>query len=99
VRQTEIVEQLLCVTKAIPDLKLIIFDPVSRYRGGQENSNEDATRFIEAAERIAKATGATVLLLHHANKGSMSAEERNQNAARGASALTDGARWQMNLRT
>lgn len=99
VSATEYVERLLATVADIPDLRLIVLDPASRFRGGQENSNEDATRFVEALERIAQHTGATVLVLHHANKGSSSSDEQSQTASRGASALTDGVRWQMNLRT
>ena len=99
VKTTEYVERLLATVADIPDLRLIVLDPASRFRGGQENANEDATRFVEALERIAQHTGATVLILHHANKGSSSSDEQSQTASRGASALTDGVRWQMNLRT
>ena len=87
------------VAKKIKDLKLIIIDPASRFRGGIENSAEDVTRFIEQLEYIKKHTGATVLVAHHANKGSSSATESHQNASRGSSAFTDGVRWQMNLAT
>lgn len=81
------------------DLKLIVIDPISRFRGGEENSNEDATRFVEALETIAKRTGATVMVSHHTNKGSYQADgDPSQGAARGASALTDGLRFQMDLR-
>lgn len=94
---TKYVECLIATAKQIPNLKLIIFDPASRFRGGDENSAQDTTRFVEAIERVAKATGATVLFAHHTNKGSSQAAEASQNASRGSSALTDGVRWQMNL--
>lgn len=97
VERTALVRRLAATAKLIPDLQLIIIDPVSRFRGGEENSNEDATRFIEALECLAKATGATVLVAHHSNKGSASANEATQNSARGASALTDGTRWHLAL--
>jgi len=80
------------------DLKLIIIDPASRFRGGDENSAPDSTRFVQACEKIAEETGATVLLVHHTNKGSKEGEI-NQHAARGSSAFIDGVRWSMNVRT
>lgn len=90
--------RITALAEQIKDLKLIIVDPASRFRGGEENSNEDATRFVEALETLAKKTGATMLIAHHTNKGSYSADnEPGQGASRGASALTDGLRWQMNL--
>ena len=57
------------------------------------------TRFVEALEALAKATGAAVLVVHHMNKGSANSPEQSQDASRGSSALTDGVRWQMNLAT
>lgn len=90
-------KQLIETIRLIGNVQLIVIDPVSRFRGGEENSNEDATRFIESLEFVRKATGATLLVAHHANKGSFSADEASQQAARGASAFTDGLRWQMNL--
>lgn len=95
--RTNFVERLCATVEKLPDLKGIIIDPVSRFRGGNENQAEDATRFVEAAELITKETGATVLLLHHTNKASTQASEQNQGASRGSSALTDGVRLQINL--
>jgi len=97
VSATEIVDRVVALAKQIPDLRLIVIDPGSRFRGGEENSNEDATRFVEALENLAKQTGASVMLAHHTNKGALNSSETNQGASRGASALTDGLRWQMNL--
>lgn len=97
VQRTLLVERLLETVRGIEDLRLIVIDPASRFRGGEENSNEDTTRFVQALEYIAQRTGATILVIHHANKGSHNADEASQNASRGASALTDGVRWQMNL--
>ena len=94
---TDYVDRLALTAQQIPDLKLIIVDPASRFRGGNENAAQDTTRFVEALERLRSATGATVLLVHHTNKGSMNADEVNQGASRGSSALTDGVRWQMSL--
>ena len=97
VTRTDFAERLCATVGEVPDVKLVIIDPVSRFRGGNENGAEDATRFVEAAELIAQGTGATVLLLHHANKASTKDGEQNQGAARGSSALTDAIRFQMNL--
>src|SRR3546814_14499736 len=80
-------------------LKLIVIDPASRFRGGNENSADDVTRFVEQLERLRQETGATVLVCHHANKASMNETTgvRGQAATRGSSAMTDGVRWQLNL--
>ena len=99
VATTGYVDRLLLTVAGIPDLKLIVIDPASRFRGGDENSADDVTRFVEEMERIRQATGATVLVCHHANKASMNESNgmRGQSATRGSSAMTDGVRWQLNL--
>lgn len=94
---TDYVDRLIALAKQIQNLKLIIIDPASRFRGGDENNSTDTTRFVEACEVIAQATSTTVMILHHVNKGSMTASESSQSASRGSSALVDGVRWVMNL--
>lgn len=97
--RTEYADRLLKTADGIPDLKLILIDPASRFKGGEENAAADATRFVEAMEYISQRTWATVLVAHHANKSSMVVGGTSQAAARGSSALTDGVRWQANLST
>lgn len=99
VEATDYVDRLILTVEGIPDLKLIVIDPASRFRGGDENAADDTTRFIEQLERLRHATGATVLVCHHANKASMNpmTGTRGQAATRGSSAMTDGVRWQLNL--
>jgi RecA-family ATPase len=97
VSATVTVDRIAALARLVKDLRLIVIDPGSRFRGGEENSNEDATRFVEALEKLAQQTGATVMLAHHANKNSSTTGDVSQGASRGASALTDGLRWQMNM--
>lgn len=99
VELTELVDRIIVTASQIPDLKLIVIDPVSRFRGGDENAAQDTSRFVEALEKISKATGAAVIAAHHANKSTLNSSEPSQSASRGSSALTDGVRWQMNLAT
>jgi hypothetical protein len=94
---TDYVSRLALTANQIPNLKLIVIDPASRFRGGDEIAAQDTTRFVEALECLRSATGATVLVVHHTNKESVNADDVNQGAARGSSALTDGVRFQMNL--
>ena len=95
--RSALTEQLLLTAQQAKDLKLIILDTASRFRGGDENSNLHATRFVQALEYLALNTGATVLIAHHIGKGASNSKETNQDASRGASALTDSIRWQMAL--
>lgn len=81
---------------------LLIFDPASRLMGvDAEKDNALATRFISLLEELTEELpgNPTVLFAHHVNKSALNQneEEQNQSAARGASALTDGCRLQMNL--
>lgn len=63
--------------------KLIIFDTLARCMlGGDENSARDAGLLVEACDVIKRATGATVLLIHHTNKGG--ASERGSSAFKAA---------------
>ena len=73
------------------EIGLLIVDPVSRFRGGEENSAGDTTRFVQALQYLRDQLNATVLTLHHVNKGAKS-NGSNQNNARGSSAFIDGVR-------
>ena len=98
VSRTNRVEQLIEAANRLTDLKLIIIDPVKRFAGGDENSQEDMTRFVETLEHVRQQTGTNVLALHHANKASQRTDTGlDQGASRGASALTDAVRWQANM--
>jgi hypothetical protein len=69
----------------------IILDPVSRFRGGEENSASDTTRFVQSLQYLRDHLGASVLALHHVNKGAR-VNGTSQNNARGSSAFIDGVR-------
>lgn len=99
VESTNYVDKLLLTVAGITDLKLIVIDPASRFRGGDENSSDDVTRFVEQLERVREATGATILVCHHANKAGLNPHSgvSGQAKGRGSSAMTDGVRWQANL--
>lgn len=92
-RPTALFDELLAVSQGA---RLVIIDPLRRMHCGDENNSSDMTHFVVAMEKLARATGAAVLGLHHANRAS-TADTASQHAARGSSALVDGARWQLNL--
>jgi RecA-family ATPase len=74
---------------------LIVVDPLSRFAGAAaETDNAAATRFVQALESIASSTGATVIVVHHTNKGARANGAGVTSAsARGSSAFVDGVRW------
>lgn len=74
--------------------RLIVLDTLSRIHDLDENSNGAMARLVSTLEYIAATTGASVLYLHHVNKASaLGGLGDQQQAARGASALIDNARW------
>ncbi|HEJ1282085.1 TPA: AAA family ATPase [Pseudomonas aeruginosa] len=74
--------------------RLIVLDTLSRIHQLEENSNSDMCRVIGRLESLAANTGAAVLYLHHTSKTSTREGLLDQQqAARGASALIDNARW------
>lgn len=76
------------------DSRLIILDTLSRAHSYDENKNGEMALLLRTLEYIAKETSATVLFLHHTNKGSArEGQGAEQQSARGASALIDNARW------
>lgn len=76
------------------ETRLIIVDTFSRAHRLDENSNSDMARALSRLEWITRETGAGLLFLHHISKGAgRNGEGGDQHAARGASALTDNARY------
>lgn len=74
--------------------RLIVLDTLSRVHHLDENSNGEMAQLVSRLEQIAYLTGASVLYLHHVNKNSArDGQTGQQQAARGASALIDNARW------
>ena len=92
--RTGMAERIAASALQVPDLRLIVPDPLARFRAGGANGEEEATRFVEALEEIRSGTGATVLVPAHVGKGSTGrGMDDLQDAIRGSSALVDGARW------
>jgi hypothetical protein len=85
--------------RSIPDLRLVVLDPFSRFAGPDaEKDNACATRSVEALEGLAVVTGATVLAGHHTGQAARSgatsgSPDARATAARGVTGLTDAVRW------
>ena len=87
-------QQRADVIKFCDGARLIVLDTLSRIHDRDENSNGDMARLVATLEHVAASTGASVLYLHHVSKGSArEGQTDQQQAARGASALIDNARW------
>lgn len=87
-------QHLARVVEFCTDARLIVLDTLSRIHCLDENSNGDMANLVATLEYVAASTGASVLYLHHVSKGSArEGQTDQQQAARGASALIDNARW------
>lgn len=92
VHQTALVDQIAEVANLIPNLRWIVLEPASRFRGGKANDEDDATRFVEAMEALKKATGAGVLTAAHVSQAGLK-EGGGAEIVRGSTAFVDGVRW------
>lgn len=60
---------LITQAREIPGLGLIVLDTLARVMvGGDENSGQDMSRLVAHAGQIQRATGATVMFIHHYGK-------------------------------
>ena len=96
ISETPVFTQLMLAVEPFDQLGLIVIDTAIRFRGGSENDSSDTSLFISLCERLAKKTGATVLVVTHTNK--QAAGQNNQNTIRGSSALVDNARLVLSMR-
>ena len=94
---------LLTLEREIAELRprLLVFDTLNRVLAGiSENDNAAMGRVVAEVERLIAATSTAALVLHHTSKATaLQGQGDAQQAARGASAITDNARWQCNLVT
>ena len=99
ISRTDLGDRIVATAQQVPDCKLIIADPLSRFRGGSANGEEEATRFVEALEYVRKETGCTIIVPSHTGKDAGRTRDGSQHAVRGSSALVDGMRWVATLMT
>lgn len=80
----------------LPDLRLVVIDPLQAFVLADVNADPAAAQFLwSAMAELATATGATVLLTHHMRKDGMlriAGGDDAREAIRGTTALVDGAR-------
>lgn len=76
------------------DWAAVIFDPLARFAGVDENDNAAATRAVSTIERFTEAPGnPAVIVVHHTSQASRQSRSSDATAARGGTAWTDGMRW------
>ncbi len=84
------VRSFITAVEELPEMPaLIVLDTLSRCLvGADENGQRDMTRVVDSLDAIRKATGATVLLVHHTRKAGDT--ERGSTVLRGAVDLMMG---------
>jgi hypothetical protein len=99
-RQKDEVGALLALLDSLPNPRLLILDPLLKFHTLDENSNNEMNQFMELMGQIAERAGVAVILVHHTAKGKSNGntDSEHQEAARGASAIINEARWQASLR-
>ena len=98
--QTDEVGALLSLLNSLPNPRLLILDPLVKFHTLDENSNNEMNQFMELMGQIAERARVAVILVHHTAKGKAAgaSDGEHQEAARGASAIINEARWQASLR-
>ena len=99
-RQKDEVGALLALLDSLPNPRLLILDPLLKFHTLDENSNNEMNQFMELTGQIAERARVAVILVHHTAKGKSNGntDGDHQEAARGASAIINEARWQASLR-
>jgi hypothetical protein len=87
---TPLVDQIAAAP--IKELAMITFDPAINFGVGERFVNDNEHSLILAAKHIVRRTGACVRYVHHTGKDAARNQVMDQYAARGGSALSDGAR-------
>lgn len=78
----------------IEGARLVIIDTMRRIHQLDENDNGMMSALLAILEQLCAELGVTIIFLHHTSKG---AAHGDVQASRGASALTDNARWILRL--
>ena len=73
--------------------RLVILDPLADLFDLDENGNREGRAIVQALRQLSLLTGAGVLGVHHQNKASMLAGEKNHQSGRGSSKFGAGCRW------
>lgn len=86
--------------EALPDLALVVLDPLTLFVGGDTNDNALGAALMGELNRLASNTGAAVMMIHHfakAGSGKITGLSDARNAVLGASAWVNNGRWTLVL--
>ena len=92
--------ELRAQLEAMPDLALVVLDPLTLFVGGDTNDNTVGAAFMGELNQLAARTGAAIVLVHHFAKsasGKIGGLSDARNAVLGAGAWVNNARWSLVL--
>lgn len=103
--RVELIDGNLAPTEAVSDLleiaqsaRLVIVDPLRQVHLQDENHSNAMSAVVSVFKRVARKTNAAVLFAHHHSRAaSTHGYGDSAEASRGSTALTDDARWQLNV--
>ena len=92
---TEFWRELRDELRCMPNLRLVVLDPLSHFAAvNLDNDNRAAAALMAMLGALAAETGAAVMLVHHMSKSAVPTSLTDaRTAIRGASALVDNGRW------
>ena len=99
---TPVAQELVEELQAIPNLKLVCFDPLQAFTTGNvSSSNEAGQLWGSYCANISARLGCTTLTIHHLNKGALTNDSddamSHRAEIRGASSITDSVRFALSL--
>ena len=91
-------QELAFLREAAKGARLVILDPLRQFHSGDENDSWVMTNLVHQCLAIATQERCAFILAHHTNKqATVTGYGDKAAASRGSAALTDAARWQLNL--
>jgi RecA-family ATPase len=83
---------------ALPNLKLVVLDPLSSFVSADLNDNTVGSALMAMLGEVATETRATIMAIHHFAKATVPTSLKNaRTAIKGAGALVDNTRWSLVL--
>lgn len=96
---TNLFDGLRRLVESLGDVVLVGLDPAAALTDGQEVDQAHQRALGALADSLAVRTGAAVVLITHAAKGSSGSDELSSHMSRGGGAITDALRSEHALRT
>jgi len=91
-------EAMTQIRECAKNTRLLIIDPLRQFHSAGENDNGAMTILSKAIAKIAHEEKCAIVLVHHTSKAGAKDDDGDASVSRGASAITDNARWVMALK-